>query len=80
MKNWQKVDLRFGTSEHCDLHVGLARILVQRMAEDENGEADLAAAVAGHYLAAGHQPEAMRASVPCAVMDNSLGRSPSINR
>src|SRR5205807_1216867 len=43
------------------------RILEQRMAEGENGEAELAAAIAGHYLAAGHQPEAMRASVQAAL-------------
>jgi DNA-binding CsgD family transcriptional regulator/tetratricopeptide (TPR) repeat protein len=53
--------------ERCDLHVALARILEPRMAEGASGEAELAAAIAGHYLAAGEQPAAMRASVQAAL-------------
>jgi DNA-binding CsgD family transcriptional regulator/tetratricopeptide (TPR) repeat protein len=58
--------------ERCDLHVGLARILEQRMADGESGEAELAAAIAGHYLAAGEQPEAMRASVQAALATRAV--------
>lgn len=53
--------------ERGDLHLSLARALEERMGPGHEQEAELAAAVAGHYAAAGDQPAALRAAVHAAV-------------
>ena len=53
--------------ERGDLHLALANELETRMAAGEEQEVELAAAIAGHYAAAGHQPAALRASVRAAL-------------
>jgi tetratricopeptide (TPR) repeat protein len=58
--------------ERGDLHLTLARLLEARMAEGEDQEAELAAAVAGHYAAAGDQRAALRAAVQAALAARSV--------
>jgi len=53
--------------ERGDLHLRLAHVLEERMSGGEDGEAELAAAVALHYAAGGDQAAAMRASVHAAL-------------
>ncbi len=53
--------------ERGDLHLALAQALEQRMGPGVEQEAELAAAVAGHYAAAGDQPAALRAAVHAAL-------------
>jgi DNA-binding CsgD family transcriptional regulator/tetratricopeptide (TPR) repeat protein len=53
--------------ERGDLHLALARALEARCANDDEQEAELAAAIAGHYAAAGDQPAALRATVRAAL-------------
>jgi DNA-binding CsgD family transcriptional regulator/tetratricopeptide (TPR) repeat protein len=53
--------------ERGELHLALARELEARMAGGQEQEAELAAAVAGHYAAAGDQPAALRAAVQAAL-------------
>jgi DNA-binding CsgD family transcriptional regulator/tetratricopeptide (TPR) repeat protein len=53
--------------ERGELHLALARLLEGRMVGGREQEAELAAAVAGHYAAAGDQPAALRASVHAAL-------------
>jgi DNA-binding CsgD family transcriptional regulator len=53
--------------ERGELHLALARLLEARMADEQEHEAELAAAVAGHYAAAGDQPAALRAAVQAAL-------------
>ena len=53
--------------ERGELHLRLARVLEERMGRDEDRDAELAAAVAGHYAAAGDQPAALRAAVQAAL-------------
>jgi predicted ATPase len=53
--------------ERGEFHLALARALEARMGHGEEQEAELAAAVAGHYAAAGDQPAALRASVQAAL-------------
>lgn len=53
--------------ERGELHLRLARALEGRMGRDREQEAELAAAVAGHYAAAGDQPAALRAAVHAAL-------------
>jgi DNA-binding CsgD family transcriptional regulator len=53
--------------ERGELHLALARLLEGRMAGEQEHEAELAAAVAGHYAAAGDQPAALRAAVHAAL-------------
>jgi ATP/maltotriose-dependent transcriptional regulator MalT len=50
-----------------ELHLILARALEPRMGHANEREAELAAAVAGHYASAGDQPAALRASVHAAL-------------
>ena len=54
--------------ERGELHLRLARALEARMGRDQDREAELAAAVAGHYAAAGDQPAALRATVHAALV------------
>src|SRR5581483_10163239 len=49
--------------ERGEYHLALARALEARMGHGQEQEAELAAAVAGHYAAGGDQPAALRASV-----------------
>jgi DNA-binding NarL/FixJ family response regulator/tetratricopeptide (TPR) repeat protein len=53
--------------ERGELHLILARILEERMGRGQEQEAELAAAVAGHYASAGDQPAALRAAVHAAL-------------
>jgi len=53
--------------ERGDLHLALARRLEARMGGGQEREAERAAAVAGHYAAAGDQPAALRAAVQAAL-------------
>jgi ATP/maltotriose-dependent transcriptional regulator MalT len=53
--------------ERGDLHLALARALDSRCADGDEQEAELAAAIAGHYAAAGDQPAALRATVRAAL-------------
>jgi DNA-binding CsgD family transcriptional regulator/tetratricopeptide (TPR) repeat protein len=53
--------------ERGELHLALARALEARMGHGLEEEAELAAAVAGHYASAGDQPAALRASVQAAL-------------
>lgn len=53
--------------ERGELHLTLARVLEPRMGQGDEREAELAAAVAGHYASAGDQPAALRASVRAAL-------------
>jgi ATP/maltotriose-dependent transcriptional regulator MalT len=53
--------------ERGELHLALAQALEERMGPGEEQEAELAAAVAGHYAAAGDQPAALRAAVHAAL-------------
>jgi DNA-binding CsgD family transcriptional regulator/tetratricopeptide (TPR) repeat protein len=53
--------------ERVGLHLALAHELEMRMTGEQEQEAELAAAVAGHYAAAGDQPAALRASVQAAL-------------
>jgi predicted ATPase/DNA-binding CsgD family transcriptional regulator len=53
--------------ERGELHLTLARALEPRMGHGDEREAELAAAVAGHYASAGDQPAALRASVHAAL-------------
>jgi DNA-binding CsgD family transcriptional regulator/tetratricopeptide (TPR) repeat protein len=53
--------------ERGELHLKLARLLEARMSGGQEQEAELAAAVAGHYAAAGDQPAALRAAVQAAL-------------
>ncbi len=53
--------------ERGELHLTLARALEPRMGHGNEREAELAAAVAGHYASAGDQPAALRASVQAAL-------------
>ena len=53
--------------ERGELHLALARALEARMETDQDREAELAAAVAGHYAAAGDQPAALRTAVHAAL-------------
>jgi DNA-binding CsgD family transcriptional regulator/tetratricopeptide (TPR) repeat protein len=53
--------------ERGELHLALARQLETRMAAGAEQEVELAAAVAGHYAAAGDQPAALRAAVQAAL-------------
>jgi DNA-binding CsgD family transcriptional regulator/nucleoside-triphosphatase THEP1 len=53
--------------ERGELHLELARVLEARMTGGQEQEAELAAAVAGHYAAAGDQPAALRAAVQAAL-------------
>ena len=53
--------------ERGELHLALARRLEARIAEGPGHEAQLAAALAGHYAAAGDQPAALRAAVQAAL-------------
>jgi ATP/maltotriose-dependent transcriptional regulator MalT len=53
--------------ERGELHLSLAHELEARMTGGQEQEAELAAAVAGHYAAAGDQPAALRASVQAAL-------------
>jgi ATP/maltotriose-dependent transcriptional regulator MalT len=53
--------------ERVETHLTLARILEARMAGGGEQEADLAAAVAGHYAMAGDQPAALGAAVQAAL-------------
>ncbi len=54
--------------ERSELHLALAQALEERMGASEEHEAELAAAVAGHYAAAGDQPAALRAAVQAALV------------
>ena len=53
--------------ERGELHLRLARALEARLGRDQEREAELAGAVAGHYVAAGDQPAALRAAVHAAL-------------
>ena len=53
--------------ERGELHLTLARELDDRCADGDEQEAELAAAIAGHYAAAGDQPSALRATVRAAL-------------
>jgi ATP/maltotriose-dependent transcriptional regulator MalT len=53
--------------ERGDLHLALARTLEARAGGGQEQEAEQAAAVAGHYAAAGDQPAALRAAVEAAL-------------
>jgi DNA-binding CsgD family transcriptional regulator/tetratricopeptide (TPR) repeat protein len=53
--------------ERGELHLALACQLETRMAGGQEQEAELTAAIAGHYAAAGDQPAALRASVQAAL-------------
>jgi ATP/maltotriose-dependent transcriptional regulator MalT len=53
--------------ERGDLHLALARTLEARLGGGQEQEAEQAAAVAGHYAAAGDQPAALRAAVQAAL-------------
>jgi ATP/maltotriose-dependent transcriptional regulator MalT len=53
--------------ERGDLHLALARTLEAGLAGGQEQEAEQAAAVAGHYAAAGDQPAALRAAVQAAL-------------
>jgi ATP/maltotriose-dependent transcriptional regulator MalT len=53
--------------ERGELHLSLARSLEACVGRDREREAELAAAVAGHYAAGGDQPAALRASVQAAL-------------
>ena len=53
--------------ERGELHLALARALEARLGGGHDEEAELAAAIAGHYAAAGDQPAALRASVQAAL-------------
>jgi ATP/maltotriose-dependent transcriptional regulator MalT len=53
--------------ERGDLHLALARTLEAGMSRGQEQEAERAAAVAGHYAAAGDQPAALRAAVQAAL-------------
>jgi DNA-binding CsgD family transcriptional regulator/tetratricopeptide (TPR) repeat protein len=53
--------------ERGDLHLTLARTLESRCVDNDEQEAELAAAIAGHYAAAGDQPAALRATVSAAL-------------
>lgn len=53
--------------ERGELHLALARLLEARCADGDEQEAELAAAVAGHYAAAGDQPAALRSTVRAAL-------------
>jgi DNA-binding NarL/FixJ family response regulator len=53
--------------ERGELHLALARVLEARIAAGLGQEAQLAAAIAGHYAAAGDQPAALRAAVQAAL-------------
>jgi DNA-binding CsgD family transcriptional regulator len=58
--------------ERSELHLALARAIEQRAASsavpaDDERERERAATVAGHYAAAGDQPEALRTTVVAAV-------------
>src|SRR5205807_1874267 len=53
--------------ERGELHLALARALEARCGDDDEQEAELAAAIAGHYAAAGDQPSALRATVRAAL-------------
>jgi DNA-binding CsgD family transcriptional regulator/tetratricopeptide (TPR) repeat protein len=53
--------------ERGELHLALAHVLEARCADDDEQEAELAAAIAGHYAAAGDQPAALRATVRAAL-------------
>jgi DNA-binding CsgD family transcriptional regulator/tetratricopeptide (TPR) repeat protein len=53
--------------ERGELHLCLARALEPRMGHGSEREAELAAAVAGHYAAAGDQPAALRSAVHAAL-------------
>jgi len=54
--------------ERGDLHLRLARTLEARIGCGLDQEAERAAAVAGHYAAAGDQPAALRAAVEAALV------------
>jgi ATP/maltotriose-dependent transcriptional regulator MalT len=58
--------------ERGDLHLALARTLEARAGGGQEQEAEQAAAVAGHYAAAGDQPAALRASVQAALAARSV--------
>ena len=53
--------------ERGEFHLALARTLEERVAGGQEQEAELTAAVAGHYAAAGDQPAALRAAVQAAL-------------
>jgi DNA-binding CsgD family transcriptional regulator len=53
--------------ERGDLHHALAGTLESRCVDNDEQEAELAAAIAGHYAAAGDQPAALRATVRAAL-------------
>jgi DNA-binding CsgD family transcriptional regulator/tetratricopeptide (TPR) repeat protein len=59
--------------ERGELHLDLARLLEARLAGGHRQEAELAAAVAGHYAAAGDQPAALRAAVQAALSARAVG-------
>jgi DNA-binding CsgD family transcriptional regulator len=52
--------------EAAELHLALARSLERRVQDGGSGDAQLAAEVAHHFLAAGDQPAALRAAVRAA--------------
>jgi len=49
--------------ERGELHLALAAVLESRAASADGDSAELAATIAGHYLSAGDQPAALRATV-----------------
>jgi ATP/maltotriose-dependent transcriptional regulator MalT len=53
--------------ERGELHLCLARALEARLGRDDDRDAELTAAVAGHYAAAGDQPAALRAAAQAAL-------------
>jgi DNA-binding CsgD family transcriptional regulator/tetratricopeptide (TPR) repeat protein len=52
--------------ERGELHIALARELEQRCGADDDRELDRASAIAGHYGAAGDQPNALRSTIAAA--------------
>jgi DNA-binding CsgD family transcriptional regulator/tetratricopeptide (TPR) repeat protein len=52
--------------ERGELHIALARDLEQRCGADDDRELERASAIAGHYGAAGDQPNALRSTIAAA--------------
>ncbi len=52
--------------ERGELHIALARILERRCGADDDRELERASAIAGHYGAAGDQPNALRSTIAAA--------------
>ncbi|MGH2876354.1 MAG: tetratricopeptide repeat protein, partial [Solirubrobacteraceae bacterium] len=52
--------------ERGDLHIALARHLQQRCGDDDDRELERASSIAGHYDAAGDQPNALRSTIAAA--------------